>query len=461
MKNLFFLNIKLIFIILFILSNSIEGNLLSQEKYTSKLLIDGNIRYRFEKWEGMNALNYGDDSPDALGKINDNILLQRIILGFNFKPKDNIEVDFHIQDSRAFGWSLRNSEEPDAFKIRKKGTTHPYYIMNPNEVFFEIYDVNIYLKNIFKNISIKFGRQKINTADNRIFGPGDWGNSGRWTWDAIKIMYNSEKFSLDTWLGGTRVNYPGRTTLPFTFNEYFGGGIYGIYKLVKDISIEPFIARKQQGNADYIKELSINRNWAGLRIVHNNFHNFIGEVNYVREFGSESGKSISAYGLFAKAGYLFEFLKSKFILSLRYTYASGDRESDDLIRTFDPVFGSADKYYGWLNIVKWSNIDDREVVFEAFLKNNIWIEITYNQFRIPSPENAVINGTLKLKQGSNYLGEELNIYTNYNFNKKWQFVFLFGVFHPKGVQLIHDIFPKTAIKVSLQIKYNFLLTFGT
>ncbi|MBN1634011.1 MAG: alginate export family protein [Ignavibacteria bacterium] len=445
---------ELKFILLFILIFAGYESIMSQSKNANIFSIDGNIRYRFEKWEGKNALNYGDDSPEALGKINDNILLQRIILGLNYKPKENIELDFHLQDSRAFGWSLRNSLEPDAYKIRKKGISHPYYIMNPNEVFFEIYDFNIHLRNIFKNISIKFGRQKINTADNRIFGPGEWGNSGRYTWDAIKFTYSSDKFSLDAFTGGTRVNYPYRTTLPFTYNEYYGLGTYGIYKIDKDFTLEPYLARKQQGSADYIKDQSINRNWLGLRIAHNNFHNILGEVNYAREFGRENGKDISVYGFFMKLGYGFELLHSKANISLRYTYASGGRKSDDVIRSFDPVFGSADKYYGWLNIVKWSNIDDREIVFEAFYKKNLWLEIKYNQFRIPSPEDAVINGTLKLKPGENYLGEEYDLHARYN-DEIYGFALTFGYFNPKEVQEINGKPARGAFIFSLQVLYNF------
>ncbi|MCX6165254.1 MAG: alginate export family protein [Ignavibacteriae bacterium] len=431
--------------------------LYSQDKDSIKFQLDGNVRYRYEKWTGMNMLNYGDDSPNSIGNLNDNILLQRIILGFNYKPQKNINISFHIQDSRAFGWSLRNSVLPDAFKIKKSGTTNPYYIMNTNEVFFEIYDLNISLNNIIKNTSVKLGRQKIMTADSRIFGPGDWGNAGRWSWDALKVSNYSDKFSLDAWIGGTRTNYPGRTTLPFTFDEYFGGGAYGIYKINKDFTIEPCIARKQQGNADYIKDQSINRNWAGLRLAHNNFYNIIGEVNYVREFGRESGKTISAYGLFLKTGYSIEFLKNKFILSLRYSYATGGNKSDGEIHTFDPVYGAQDKYYGWMNLAKWSNLDDREIVFEAFKGNNLWIEMKYNQFRVPSPENALLNGTLKLNPGSDYLGEEFDIYSKYTLNNSWQFVFLIGVFNPKDVQQIDNKTPKTTFTIGLQAQYNFSL----
>ncbi|MGB9696541.1 MAG: alginate export family protein [Ignavibacteria bacterium] len=453
MKLSVILSILLFYQILFCLNGI--NNLYSQETNSVKFQIDGNIRYRYEKWNGMNMLNYGDDSPNSLGNLNDNILLQRVIFGFNYKPQKDFVLSFHIQDSRAFGWSLRNSVLPDAFKIKKAGTTNPYYIMNPNEVFFEIYDLNISINNIIKNTSIKFGRQKIMESDYRIFGPGDWGNSGRWTWDALKIMYNSEKFSMDAWIGGTRTNYPNRITFPFTFNEYFGAGIYGIYKVNNDFSIEPYIARKQQGNADYIKDQSINRNWIGMRIAHNDFHNIISEINYVREFGRESGKTISAYGLFAKVGYTFEILKNKFILSLRYSYASGGNKTDENVHTFDPVYGASDKYYGWMNLVKWSNLDDREIVLEAFRGNNLWIEIKYNQYRIPSPENALINGTLKLKSGSNYLGEEFNIYTKYTLNNNWQFVLLFGFFSPKDTQPINNKSPETSFTIGLQTQYTF------
>ncbi|NMC41130.1 MAG: hypothetical protein GYA43_08160, partial [Bacteroidales bacterium] len=80
----------------------------------------------------MNAKNYGDDSPDAVGRLNDKILLQRIIPGIIYNNK-NLTAAFHLQDSRAFGWSLRNIMYPDLFKIRKNGTENPYYIMNPQE----------------------------------------------------------------------------------------------------------------------------------------------------------------------------------------------------------------------------------------------------------------------------------------------------------------------------------------
>ena len=105
------------------------------------------LRERFEVWDGMNAKNYGD--PNGVGSLNDKILFQRIVAGFTFKPTSKIDFAAHIQDSRAFGWSLRDSEYPDLFRVKQKNTQEPYYTMNPNEEF-EIYDLYFSVKEIFK-----------------------------------------------------------------------------------------------------------------------------------------------------------------------------------------------------------------------------------------------------------------------------------------------------------------------
>jgi len=138
-----------------------------------------------ETWNGMNAKNYGDNSTVAIGKLNDKILNQRIIAGVTFESSKKLKITFHIQDSRAFGWSLRNSQYPDLFKVHGKDSVAPSYTMNPNEEYFEIYDDYIEYGKLFSNFSMKLGRQKIFYGDNHIFGPGEWGNTGRWTWDAL------------------------------------------------------------------------------------------------------------------------------------------------------------------------------------------------------------------------------------------------------------------------------------
>jgi hypothetical protein len=199
-----------------------------------------------------------------------------------------------LQDSRAFGWSLRNSQYPDLFKIRKAGTQTPYYTMNPNEEFFEIYDAYVEYNQLLKDLSVKLGRQKIFYGDSRIFGPGEWGNTGRWTWDALKISYKRGENFIDVFAGGTKIHDPVKISIPFSQTEFWGGGIYAHIDIPKVLSIEPFYAYKTEGSAYYINTLQFNRNWTGVRIFNNDFHHFVLDLTAVKEFGSENGEKIDA-----------------------------------------------------------------------------------------------------------------------------------------------------------------------
>lgn len=415
---------------------------------------DMSVRYRFELWVGMNAKNYGDDGQGAIGSLNDLIIIQRVVPGVTYTGK-KISVSFHLQDSRAFGWSVQNKHYPDLFKIRKTGTDSPYYTMNPQEEFFEIYDLFIEYRGLLKNITIKAGRQKIFYGDNRIFGPGDWGNTGRWTWDAIKISYTKGVNFIDVFGGGTKIHDPLRTELPFTNTEYRGGGLYSHFRVTDWLNAEPFYAHKSQGSAEYIKTLSINRNWTGFRLVSPESQDLIYDLLYTREFGNENGKKIKAYGYFLKAGYRFSSVPASPVISLRYTYASGGKKVEELIRTFDPVFGASDKYYGWMNIVQWSNLSNPEIVMELNpLNNKLWLELKYNRFSIPVPDDITFLNTMKIQSGRHHLGNETDLFIRYQPFKKWQFTGSVGYFTPGDLEQINYEDPDNSFWMAFQVLFT-------
>ena len=428
----------------------LNGVLFSLDK--SKIEFDANIRERFELWDGMNAKNYGDDSSKAIGSLDDKILYQRLIAGFVFHPDKSVNLSAHLQDSRAFGWSLRNSKEPDAFKIRAKNTERPYYIMNPGEEFFEIYDLYIEYKFI-KNLSFKMGRQKISYGDDRIFGPGEWGNTGRWTWDSLKVSYKDNSNFIDVFVGGTKIHEPKKISIPFENTEFWGGGLYSHYELEKIGSIEPFYAIKKEGSADYANTFNFTRQWLGSRLFSNDLNNFVYDFTFAKEFGDESGKSIDAYGMAAKLGYQFNNFKTKPLLALRESYASGGKKTDSKIKTFDPIYGSKDKYYGWMNITSWSNLDDREILTTFFPLKDIKIAMNYHWFYIPEPQDLVLLGTMKLKEGKDHLGNEFDIFTTYQVSKKIQLIGAFGYFVHGDLQPINNNNPKNASWFALQFLY--------
>ena len=444
------MNIAICIIILIIGFTTISG-----QTENSKVKFDLSVRYRFELWNGMNAKNYGDESPTAIGKLNDKILYQRVITGLTFNPSKKLTIAFHLQDARAFGWSLRNSKYPDLFKIRKAGTQTPYYTMNPNEEFFEIYDAYIEYDQLLKDLSFKLGRQKIFYGDTRIFGPGEWGNTGRWTWDALKVSYKRGENFVDVFAGGTKIHDPEKISIPFTHTEFWGGGMYSHLGIPEVINIEPFYVLKTEGSADYINTLEFSRNWTGIRIFNNDFYHFVLDLTAVKEFGSENGKKINAYGWFAKAGYQFHNIPAKPIISIRESYASGGEKTDAEIHTFDPAYGASDMYYGRMNILTWSNLDDREIVLELFPVKSMWVEMKYNWFYIPVPDDVTLLNTMKLEPGKHHLGDELDVFIRYQVLNHWQLTGSFGYFIPGELSPINNKPAKDAEWVAMQVLFTF------
>ncbi|MGQ9844428.1 MAG: alginate export family protein, partial [Spirochaetota bacterium] len=202
-------------------------------------------------------------------------------------------------------------------------------------------------------------------------------------------------------------------TFPFTETEFGGGGIYAHYDLPEMFNIERFYAYKTAGSADFIHTLSFNRHGSGAQLFNEDFHSFVFDVVGTYQFGNNDSKGIIAYGLFAKVGYKFKSILATPLLSIRESYASGGKSSDNKIRTFEPAFGAGDKFYDWMNITSWSNLDDREIVLEPFPKKDFGIEIKYNMFYIPANENFKLLTNLKLKPAKNHLGDELNIFVRY------------------------------------------------
>ena len=412
------------------------------------------VRYRFELWDGFNAKNYGDDSPDAIGNLNDKFLLQRIIPGVIYR-KGKINAEFHMQDSRAFGWSLSRKNYPDLYKIGNPLSEHSFYVMNPQEEYFEIYDLFVEYRELLKNLSVKIGRQKIFYGDWRIFEMSQWGNTGRYTWDAIKVSYRKNDEYIDVFGGGTKIHDPEKTHVPFTHLEYLGGGIYSHKKLTPWLNAETFYALKIQGTADYIRTQSINRNWMGINFLSPEDKRFSYDILYAHEFGNEAGHRIKAHGFGLKTVYRFDGLPAAPELSLAYYYASGDKPGDDIIHTFDPVYGSRARFHGFMGFVSWSNLSNPQ--FSLKLNSpgkRMYVELKHMLFYIPEPENCIFLNTMKLKNGNNHLGNETNLYFRHQHDKHWQLTGILGYFRPGDIEQISFKEPENAFWMALQIQYS-------
>lgn len=108
-----------------------------------------------------------------------------------------------------------------------------------------------------------------------------------------------------------------------------------------------------------------------------------------------------------------------------------------------------------MNIVQWSNLSDPEIVLELNpFKNRMWIEIKYNRFNIPAPDDVMILNTMKIQPGKHHFGDEANIFIRCQPHKKWQFTGAIGWFNPGDLEQINYKEPEDAFWMALQVLFN-------
>ncbi|MBP7275913.1 MAG: alginate export family protein, partial [Kiritimatiellae bacterium] len=172
-----------------------------------QLDVGGSFRLRGEYMDNVNVRGYGEGKSDSL-------LLFRTRLNFEYRLPDNgprARVEF--QDSR-YTWSdlgketwRRNAPYRDESDLK--------------EAYLEWRGIG------GSPFGFKAGRQAIKYGDRHVFGPGDWGNVGKFWWDAVKLMWETDLGQLDL-LYGRRVTSrpvrPNTTHFPFEmYTAYFQG----------------------------------------------------------------------------------------------------------------------------------------------------------------------------------------------------------------------------------------------
>ncbi len=390
---------------------------------------DGKIRTRFEDLNGLNTKAYGNSSINAKGKIegksNDDVMLSRIIAGFTYSQNKKITYRLHAYDGYAWGWSL----DRDDF-IKNRGTRDEY-VMDPDEDYLELFDASIQIKDFLTNgLSLVLGRQRIYYGDHRIFGPGNWGNSIGWIWDAVHFTYKKKDDFFSAWYGRTKFKDPDEFSPFFTDHIYQGVGIYSHFKTSDNGAAEPFFAWKNSLYHDVTPEE--NSFQYGMRLYEKSFHGINYDFTLAERRGNKGNKSINAYAYVAKIGYIFENIPMKPNFVIGRVFASGDSNPNDkTINTYTKIFGSTiGEHYGSLNIMSWSNLVDNQVDLYFEPAHKFHVKIAYHNFSLDEAKDTWAFYKYKNKPGNNYthLGDEIDFQLKYNYLKNLQFHFIYAYF---------------------------------
>ncbi len=350
-----------------------------------KLVLGANIRFRYESMDNFNLKYYGEESKQ--GKSDDAFLLGRFRLGMDFFPTKKIHLAVWGQHAEVWNIGFKDS---DFYNSNFDQENNPY------KDHWELYNTYVEVKQILNQpLDIKAGRQIIAYGDKRIFGPGQWGNSGKWIWDAVKLSYKLGGGFVDAYYGRTMLHDPDQ----FSMENAHGFESYGLYshfnlpQNLMGMGFEPFVLTKDNDRNLYKGEDGqwgdFNSYYLGCRIFKTNLNRFDADLTVVKQEGGFANDDIDAYAYHLLLAYNFDDLDFNPRISVEYSYASGDSNpNDNKNETFDGVFGARDKMYGRMNLFHWKNLKDAQINFEVKPKKNICLKAEFHQFWLAEEQDA-------------------------------------------------------------------------
>lgn len=396
-----------------------------------KLTFGTNIRLRYEFCDDFNQLYYGDNPGE--GSAKDGFLLGRFRAGFDYRPCDKTHFALWMQDAEAWDLSLADS----AFYKGKFGMEN-----NGNKDRWELWDTYLEVKELFDlPLSLKGGRQRISYGNERVFGPGEWGNSGRWVWDAIKASWQIERGFVDAYYGRTMLHDHNN----FSLNHRHGfesRGVYSHFELAgknSHIVAEPFFMTQTDDHSLYKGEDQrmgdLDSYYSGLRIYGKGIKGFDYDLTFVNQAGDFSHDDIKAYGYHLLLAYNFNQINIKPRLSVEYTFASGDSNPDDGDHeTFEGAFGARAKICGRMNLFYWQNIKDAQINLEVKPKKWFYLKVEFHKFRLAEREDAWYLNSKQYRDktgaSGDEVGREFDIVAAIDFFKNNQLQVGFGHFRP-------------------------------
>lgn len=342
-----------------------------------KLWVSGQERLRVEYRAENVTFN------NAIDQDTDPFLLQRARVGLGAKPVPWFRAFGEFQDAREIG-STRfptdaNAEE-DAFDWRQGWLEVVNYKEFP--------------------IGFKIGRQELSYGDERLIGAFDWNTAGR-VFDAAKLRWQTEKawvelFGADVVLNNVtsgRDNHLDDST-------YWQDDFFGLYAQCSALSFqvtETYLLYRDKDNATYdgpAREI-----WTlGARVKSTpkfapwDYHGEIagqwGEVDApgagTRRFGDNSvapGVDHQALAAVIGGGFTLANCPAKPRLGLEYNYASGDdNPTDGENETFDNLYPTNHKFYGYMDVFAWKNVHNPRVTLSATPHKKVVVQLDYHAF---------------------------------------------------------------------------------
>lgn len=385
----------------------------------------GQFRARFEHKENFAAAGQAGaiDFRAKKGDPDNTYLLLREKLHAGYSPASWLTVYAEARDSSSQNDDRNPNPDSDTFDL------HQAYLQLGDAKQFPLV--------------LKVGRQELSYGDERLIGTADWSNVPR-SFDAAKLRFENTTFWLDAFY--SRPVIPDDNNFNVS-NDYdaFSGVYGGTRALIPKTETQLyFLARNTELGSPTLQKGALvglpsprDIYTAGGRIksLPGKFSGWDFEAEGAYQFGRFKTTAVSkslnqdAFALHGSAGYTFAEAAGTPRLGIEYNFGSGDKNAADGTHgTFENLFPTNHKFYGYMDFISWQNINDLR--FNASIKpvkgmtlnadyHAFWLADTHDAFYTvagaPRTGGGVGTGTgYAINPGyNNYLGSEVDLVANY------------------------------------------------
>lgn len=285
-------------------------------------------------------------------------------------------------------------------------------------------------------LSLKVGRQVLSYGEERLMGAYDWNNIGR-TFDAAKLRVQSDWFSADLFTGRPVIPEDGRFDVSNDY-DWFSGLYATITKIPKNSLELYFLSRNASPQAisaepapQFPQPTARDIYTAGgrLKSAPGQLGNWDYTVEGAYQFGDFRPTAAAprldqnAFAVTVQGGYTFVNAPATPRLGFEYAYSSGDNNPNDGKHgTFDNLFPTNHKFYGYMDFVSWQNIQDVRGIFQikptsrvsvALEGHGFWLADTHDYFYSVAGVPRTTGGYGIHPNYSPFLGTELDLIAGY------------------------------------------------
>lgn len=378
--------------------------------YGGKLVFDFQEKMRFEVRENNFDFNDGVNSL-----TDDSWLLQRARLGMKLKPVD--WFTFYIQGQSSFEIDSDRPNEPgvlgaegdDPIDIRQA-----YFQFGP------------------KTMNLTLGRQVFLYGDERVIGPLDWTNLGR-TFDAARFHYERSSWWIDVFAASVVTFDSDELNASDLFNnqgmgrEQVFSGIYFSSTGLVPWQVTDFYALElhedsSAGSTDFVS--------LGTRMKADpaKLSGWDYDTEMVAQFGEVRSRDLAAFAGHWGGGY--NWLKNpwKPRVGIEYNFGTGDSSArDGHVNTFQNLFPTNHKFYGYMDLFSWQNIHNPAVSFSMQPAKSIKLQLDYHAFWLAETGDAWYraNGVTQVRPinsgAGSFVGTELDFTASWKATKNVAF----------------------------------------